>query len=137
MTSSRPYLIRAIYEWVVDNAQTPYLLVDAEDESVQIPREYVQDGRIVLNVSPSAVAGLDLGNDYVSFNARFGGTPREVLVPVHRVMAVYSRENGQGMMFADEDELEPEPPTPGGGDDGTVPEKPAGGARRPNLKVVK
>jgi stringent starvation protein B len=135
MTSSRPYLIRAIYEWVVDNAQTPYLLVDAEDESVQIPREYVQDGRIVLNVSPSAVAGLDLGNDYVSFNARFGGTPREVLVPVHRVMAVYSRENGQGMMFADEDE--PEPPTPGGGEDGPAPEKPAGGARRPSLKVVK
>ena len=135
MTSSRPYLIRAIYEWVVDNAQTPYLLVDAEDESVQIPREYVQDGRIVLNVSPSAVAGLDLGNDYVSFNARFGGTPREVLVPVHRVMAVYSRENGQGMMFADEDE--PEPPTPGGSDDGPVPEKPIGGARRPSLKVVK
>lgn len=135
MTSSRPYLIRAIYEWVVDNAQTPYLLVDAEDESVQIPREYVQDGRIVLNVSPSAVAGLDLGNDYVSFNARFGGTPREVLVPVHRVLAVYSRENGQGMMFADEDEPEPSPP--GGGEDGPVADKPSGGARRPSLKVVK
>ncbi|MEJ2480536.1 MAG: ClpXP protease specificity-enhancing factor [Acidihalobacter sp.] len=135
MTSSRPYLIRAIYEWVVDNAQTPYLLVDAEDESVQVPREYVQDGRIVLNVSPSAVAGLDLGNDYVSFSARFGGTPREVLVPVHRVMAVYSRENGQGMMFAEEDE--PQPPPPDGGEDGPAPEKPSGGARRPSLKVVK
>jgi stringent starvation protein B len=136
MTSSRPYLIRAIYEWVVDNAQTPYLLVDAEDENVQVPREYVQDGRIVLNVSPGAVAGLDLGNDYVSFNARFGGSPREVLVPVHRVMAVYSRENGQGMMFAEEDE--PEPPPSGGGEDGsTTPEKPSGGARRPSLKVVK
>jgi stringent starvation protein B len=135
MTSSRPYLIRAIYEWVVDNAQTPYLLVDAEEESVQVPREYVQDGRIVLNVSPSAVTGLDLGNDYVSFSARFGGTPREVLVPVHRVMAVYSRENGQGMMFAEEDEPEPRPP--GGGEDGPAPEKPSGGARRPSLKVVK
>ncbi|MEJ2631596.1 MAG: ClpXP protease specificity-enhancing factor [Acidihalobacter sp.] len=136
MTSSRPYLIRAIYEWVVDNAQTPYLLVDAADENVQVPREYVQDGRIVLNVSPGAVEGLDLGNDYVSFNARFGGSPREVMVPVHRVMAVYSRENGQGMMFAEEDE--PEPPPPGGGEDGsTAPEKPSGGARRPSLKVVK
>lgn len=134
MTSSRPYLIRAIYEWVVDNAQTPYLLVDAEDEAVQVPREFVQDGRIVLNVSPSAVEGLDMGNDYVSFSARFGGTPRDVFVPVHRVLAVYSRENGQGMMFAADDE--PEPPEPDGGEPPS-PEKPTGGARRPSLKVVK
>lgn len=138
MTSSRPYLIRAIYEWVVDNAQTPYLLVDAQDDDVQVPREFVQDGRVVLNVSPTAVARLDLGNEYVSFSARFGGTPREVTVPVHRVLAVYSRENGQGMMFAEEEEP-PEPPTPspGGGEEATPPTRPSGGSGRPSLKVVK
>lgn len=137
MTSSRPYLIRAIYEWVVDNAQTPYLLVDAQGDDVQVPREYVQDGRIVLNVAPSAVARLDLGNEYVSFSARFGGTPREVTVPVHCVLAVYSRENGQGMMFAEEEEPEPPTPSPGGGEDAAPPGRPPGGSGRPSLKVVK
>lgn len=135
MTSSRPYLIRAIYDWVVDNAQTPYLLVDAADESVQVPREYVQDGRIVLNIAPTAVAGLDLGNEYVSFSARFGGTPREIFVPVQRVMAVYARENGQGMMFSDDDEPEP-PTTPDDSGEQAVSGRP-GGAKRPSLKVVK
>lgn len=134
MTSSRPYLIRAIYDWLVDNAQTPYLLVDAAgDDDVQVPQEYVQDGRIVLNVSPGAVAGLSLGNDYVAFNARFGGAPREILVPVHRVLALYSRENGQGMMFADDER--PEPPEPDG--DAAAHDKPGGERRRPSLKVVK
>ncbi|APZ43552.1 ClpXP protease specificity-enhancing factor [Acidihalobacter ferrooxydans] len=136
MTSSRPYLIRAIYEWVVDNSQTPYLLVDANDASVQVPHEYVQDGRIVLNVSPSAVAALDLGNEYISFSARFGGSPQEVFVPVQRVMAVYARENGQGMMFTEDDDP---PPTSGPGGDGETspPDRPAGGPQRPTLKVVK
>lgn len=133
MTSSRPYLIRAIYEWLVDNAQTPYLLVDAQDESVRVPQEYVQDGRIVLNVAPSAVVGLDLGNEYVTFSARFAGTPQDVWVPVNRVLALYSRDNGQGMMFSDDED--PEPPSTGGG--GEQAPKPVGGARRPSLKVVK
>ena len=136
MTSSRPYLIRAIYEWLLDNSLTPYLLVDASDDSVQVPRSYVQDGRIILNIAPGAVSGLELGNEYVSFSARFGGVAQDVFVPVGRVMAIYARENGQGMMFGDEPE--PEPPAPAGGEQesgGARP--PGGGAKRPSLKVVK
>ena len=98
VTSTRPYLIRAIHEWCVDNGFTPYLVVSVND-SVQVPREFVKDGEIVLNTSYDATSGLQLGNDFVEFNARFGGVPREIMVPVGRVVAVYARENGQGMAF--------------------------------------
>ncbi|MDO5625144.1 MAG: ClpXP protease specificity-enhancing factor [Pseudomonadota bacterium] len=97
-TSTRPYLIRALYEWCSDNAFTPYIAVLADD-TVQVPREYVQNGEIVLNVSMDATSGLKLGNDYVEFKARFGGKPREIMVPIDRVLAIYARENGQGMAF--------------------------------------
>ncbi|MEZ5605821.1 MAG: ClpXP protease specificity-enhancing factor [Burkholderiaceae bacterium] len=96
--STRPYLIRALYEWCADNALTPYVAVFADD-SVQVPREYVQNGEIVLNVSVDATSGLKIGNEFIEFRARFGGVPREIIVPIDRVMAIYARENGQGMAF--------------------------------------
>ncbi len=97
-TSTRPYLIRALYEWCTDNGFTPYVAV-LVDDSVQVPREYVKDGEIVLNISFDATSSLKLGNEFIEFKARFAGTAREILVPVGRVIAIYARENGQGMAF--------------------------------------
>lgn len=97
-TSTRPYLIRALYEWCTDNGLTPYVAVRV-DESVQVPREFVKDGEIVLNISFDATSALQLGNEFIEFKARFGGKPREILVPIGRVIAIYARENGQGMAF--------------------------------------
>ena len=97
-TSTRPYLIRALYEWCTDNGLTPYVAV-LVDDSVQVPREYVKDGEIVLNVSFDATSSLKLGNDFIAFSARFAGKAREIMVPVERVIAIYARENGQGMAF--------------------------------------
>ena len=96
--STRPYLIRALYEWCTDNGFTPYLVVRVND-SVQVPREYVNNGEIVLNVSYDATSALQLGNDFIEFKARFNGKQRDILVPVRRVVAIYARENGQGMAF--------------------------------------
>lgn len=97
-TSTRPYLIRALYEWCTDNGLTPHVVVRV-DGSVQVPLEYVKDGEIVLNISYDATSALQLGNDYIEFKARFGGQPRDIVVPVGRVVAIYARENGQGMAF--------------------------------------
>ncbi len=97
-TSTRPYLLRAMHEWCTDNGFTPFIAVRV-DEGVQVPREYVQNGEIVLNVSFDATSALQLGNEFIEFKARFGGVPRDILVPVDRVMAIYARENGQGMAF--------------------------------------
>ncbi|MCG2591267.1 ClpXP protease specificity-enhancing factor [Ramlibacter sp. XY19] len=97
-TSTRPYLIRALYEWCTDNGFTPYVAV-LVDDSVQVPREYVKNGEIVLNISFDATSSLKLGNDFIEFKARFAGTAREIMVPVNRVIAIYARENGQGMAF--------------------------------------
>ena len=127
MNSSRPYIIRALYEWIVDNGCTPYLLVDANLEEVQVPTEYVENGKIVLNVSPSAVRELSFGNEDISFSARFGGTSRVLYFPVTAVLAVYARENGKGMMFSDDDGMQP-PPEP-------APASPS--TKKPSLKVVK
>lgn len=138
MTSTRPYLIRAIYEWIIDNACTPYLLVDATREDIDAPLEYAEGGRLVLNVAPRAVQGLNVGNELVSFRARFGGVARGVEFPVSAVLAIYARENGQGMLFGegDEDEEGTEgPDTPDDGDDHGPPDGSGGG--RPNLRVVK
>jgi stringent starvation protein B len=98
LPSTRPYLIRALYEWCADNGFTPYVAVKV-DPTVQVPREYVQGGEIVLNISYDATSSLKLGNEFIEFKARFGGQPREIMVPVGRVMAIYARENGQGMAF--------------------------------------
>ncbi|OYU11739.1 MAG: ClpXP protease specificity-enhancing factor [Comamonadaceae bacterium PBBC1] len=103
LPSTRPYLIRALYEWCSENGFTPYVAVKV-DNSVQVPREYVQGGEIVLNVSMDATSSLKLGNDFIEFKARFGGKPRDIMVPIHRVMAIYARENGQGMAFPVSDE---------------------------------
>ncbi len=104
MTSSRPYLIRALYEWIVDNGFTPYMLVDTSLEVVEVPRAFVENGRIILNISPEATHSLVLGNEAVTFNARFSGTAMDVHVPVVSVLAIYARENGQGMMFGEQDD---------------------------------
>jgi len=130
MTSNRPYLIRALYEWLVDNDLTPYLLVDANRDSVHVPTRYVEEGRIVLNVSPSAVRDLSLGNDLVAFEARFGGSAFAISLPPEAVLGVYARENGKGMLFPEEGaQDEPDPPTP------DTPAPPPTG--KPSLKVVK
>ncbi len=97
-TSTRPYLIRALYEWCTDNSLTPYVAV-VVDETVRVPNEYVKDGEIVLNISFDATSALKLGNEYIEFKARFAGTAREIMVPIDRVIAIYARENGQGMSF--------------------------------------
>lgn len=103
LSARRPYLLRAFYEWLLDNQLTPHLVVDINLPGVQVPLEYSRDGQIVLNIAPRAVGNLELGNDEVSFNARFGGVPRQVSVPIAAVLAIYARENGAGTMF------EPEP----------------------------
>lgn len=97
-TSTRPYLLRALHEWCTDNGYTPYVSV-LVDETVQVPVEYVKNGEIVLNVSYDATSGMALGNEFIEFTARFAGKPREIMVPIHRVQAIYARENGQGMAF--------------------------------------
>ncbi|QIM69839.1 ClpXP protease specificity-enhancing factor [Basfia succiniciproducens] len=108
----RPYLLRAYYDWLVDNEFTPYLVVDATYYGVDVPQEYVRDGQIVLNLSSGAVANLQLTNDAVMFNARFQGVPREIYIPLGAALAIYARENGDGVMFEPEpiyDELDKKP----------------------------
>lgn len=119
-----------MHEWMTDNGQTPHLVVDAAIEGVSVPRQYVRDGKIVLNSSYSATAGLMIKNDWVSFSARFSGTPFEVRLPVQAVLGIYARETGQGMIFSDDEsgpDVPPSPSKPSGGDE----------PRRPQLKVVK
>lgn len=130
MTSNRPYLIRALYDWIVDNDMTPHLLVDAGGDQVVVPQQFVQDGRIVLNVSPDAVRDLDLGNEAILFGARFGGMSMDVVVPPRSVLGIYAKENGRGMLFPEEDQDNQPPP-----DEPASPS--SGGGKRPNLKVVK
>ncbi|MGQ0503625.1 MAG: ClpXP protease specificity-enhancing factor [Panacagrimonas sp.] len=132
--SRRSYLIRAIYDWATDHGHTPHMLVAADVEGVVVPREFVQDNRITLNVSPMAVQSLDLQSDPIWFSARFSGRPFEVTVPVGAVLAIFARENGEGLVFG---EVEPTPPKdatpPPKTDDG--PKK--GGPSRSHLRVVK
>ena len=111
-SSTRPYLIRALYEWCTDNGFTPYVAVQVDD-TVQVPREYVKNGEIVLNISFDATSSLKLGNDFIEFKARFAGTAREISVPVGRVIAIYARENGQGMAFPAPAPAESTPATSG------------------------
>jgi stringent starvation protein B len=101
MTTSKPYLIRAIHEWILDNGMTPHLVVDANYPDARVPQEFVDEGRIVLNISPGAVHGLVIDNDWIVFNARFGGMAREIMVPVEAVVGIFTRENSQGMVFPD------------------------------------
>jgi stringent starvation protein B len=126
MTSSRPYLVRAVYEWISDNSLTPQLVVNAEIDGIQVPRQFVTDGQIVLNISDRAVQHLVLGTERIEFSARFGGVVYKVSLPVSAILAVIARENGAGMSFPEE-EPAPEPP---GGEKSQAPGKPA-------LRVVK
>ena len=137
MNSSRPYLVRALYEWIVDNDCTPHLLVKSDYPKVQVPQGFASDGQIVLNVSPSAVRNLHMDNEAVSFDGRFGGVPHTLYVPAAAILGIYARENGQGMMFDleeafdEDDEIEPDDDSP---PPDTEPPRPSG---RPSLKVVK
>ena len=103
MTSSRPYLIRAMYQWIVDNGMTPHLLVDVSHQGCLVPVEYIQDGKIVLNIAPMAISALVLGDNEVTFGARFNGVSESIYVPIRAIEAIYARENGQGMMFSDDE----------------------------------
>ncbi|QHF04911.1 ClpXP protease specificity-enhancing factor [Pseudomonas asturiensis] len=138
MNSSRPYLVRALYEWIVDNDCTPHMLVNAEFPSVQVPQGFANDGQIVLNVSPSAVRHLHMDNEAVSFEGRFGGVPHTLYVPVAAILGIYARENGQGMVFdlepsmEEEDDIEMDD-----GDDSPPDSEPPRPTGRPSLKVVK
>jgi len=132
MTPSRPYLLRALYEWILDNNATPHVLVNAMHSEVQVPQDYVRDGQIVLNIAPSAVKALSLGNELITFNARFRGIPMDISVPLSAVIGVYAKENGRGMMF---EEGGPDTPSPNAPVN-TGP-APTGGGRRPSLRVVK
>lgn len=132
MNSSRPYLLRALYEWIVDNGCTPHVIVDATLPGVEVPTDYVKDGQIVLNLSPSAVIELQLADDCVSFNGRFGGRPTDVYIPMLAVLGIYARENGQGMAFEPEEEGD----DPGPADGGNAP-TPLRRPGKPSLKVVK
>ena len=137
MTSSRPYLVRALYEWIVDNECTPHVLVNVEHPGVQVPAGFASDGQIVLNVAPSAVRHLQMDNDALSFEGRFGGVPHSLHVPSAAVMAIYARENGQGMVF----EIESTPPDDNTPDDDSSSDSGASSrpasTGRPSLKVVK
>lgn len=126
--SRRPYLLRAMHEWVSDSGGTPHVIVDAERPAVQVPRAYVKDGKIVLNVSTSATQRLALGNEWIEFDARFAGVVHHVKVPIGAVLGIYARESGEGMVFSG-DESGPEPPA--------KPPAPDEPTRRPQLKVVK
>jgi stringent starvation protein B len=127
-TSRRPYLVRAMHEWMTDNGQTPHLVVDAGIAGTEVPKSFVRDGRITLNVGWQATQGLKLGNEWIEFAARFGGVPQNVRVPVAAVLGIYARETGQGMLFQDETDATPPPPaSPNPEDSGS----------RPKLRVVK
>ena len=139
MTSNQPYLLRAFYDWIADNGLTPYIVVDANVEGVDVPREFVQNGQIVLNISPGACVNLDMNIESVSFQARFGGTPKLLYIPCNAVSAIYARENGAGTVFVnDSDELnaEAEKPVSKAKSENQQSEikRPTG---KPSLKVIK
>jgi stringent starvation protein B len=129
MTSNRPYLLRALYEWIADNGMTPHILVEAGADGVDVPDQAIQKGKVILNIDNAAVRELDLGNAWLSFKARFSGSEHDVTVPIEAVLAIYAKENGQGMMFSLEDETIP--PTDPDSDPDSKP------AKRPHLKIVK
>jgi stringent starvation protein B len=132
LTSKRPYLLRAMHEWMTGNGQTPHVVVDAECPKIVVPQQHVQHGKIILNIGYSATRGLELGNEVISFGARFGGAPFEVTVPVKAVLGIYAKESGQGMIFSnDASEDKPVPI----GQDAEAPTSVRSG--KPNLRVIK
>jgi stringent starvation protein B len=131
--SRRPYLLRAMHEWISDSNQTPHIVVDASLEGVEVPRQYVQGGKIILNVSSNATSMLSLGNDLVRFRARFGAATYDVSVPIVAVLGIYARETGQGMIFSEAD-TPPQPPAPPSEPAPTTTESKRA---KPTLKVIK
>lgn len=127
----RPYLLRAMHQWITDSGLTPQIMVDADFEGVDVPRAHVRDGRIVLNVSYDATRHLDLGNHWLSFEARFGGVARQLRLPVLAVQGIYARETGEGLMFPAEGDAKPPPEQP------EPPASPSAPSGRPSLKLVK
>ena len=130
MTSNHPYLLRAIYEWIIDNGMTPLLVVDATIKDAKVPHNYIENDRIVLNIHPSAVRELDLGNQSISFNARFGGAPFQLFIPIDAVMAIYAKENGKGLVFHEDPEKNNDDP-------GRNNDKPPGKRSISHLTIVK
>ena len=154
MTSNRPYLIRAFYEWIVDNDCTPYVVVDAYHRDVSVPQDYVNDGQIVLNLAPRAITELAMNREGIAFSTRFGGVPTSIYLPTQAIMGIYARENGQGMVFQEETSSVPEPSRPAPveilpvdsgprkedkSENPDKPKPPGGGGKkkRPPLKVIK
>ncbi len=127
MTPLKPYLIRSIYEWIVDNDTTPHLLVDAEHPNAQVPEQFIEEGKIVLNVRPAAIHGLSLGDQEIEFSAQFSGKSMHIIVPIRAVLAIYAKENGRGMVFNPEDEE----------DDNLPPPTEAPPKAKPQLRIVK
>lgn len=147
LTSNKPYLLRAVYEWLVDNKVTPHIVIFADHPEANVPRQYVENGKIILNISPTAAQNLLIDNDGVSFNARFAGKPFSLYAPMGAVLALYANENGEGMMFEAEqidDDTPPDDTPPGGlpekdANEGSTSKKSAAkkSSGRPTLKVVK
>jgi len=131
MTSSRPYLIRAIHQWISDNELTPYILVNAENPEATVPQQFIEDGKIILNISPQAVDELQIDNDWLMFSARFSGKAMAISVPVNAILAIYAKENGQGMVLERDGGDDPQPP-------GTPSPPPATkSSKKPRLQLVK
>ncbi|HHA18862.1 MAG TPA: ClpXP protease specificity-enhancing factor [Methylophaga sp.] len=128
MTSQKPYLIRAIYQWLQDNQLTPYLLVNTTFDGVQVPLEYINDGKIVLNIDPNAIHNFHTDNEWISFSTRFSGKQMELFIPIIAVLSIYGKENNEGMFFTDDEALPSPPPNK----PTTQPKK-----NRPGLKIVK
>lgn len=131
MTSTKPYLLRAFYEWIIDNDLTPYILANAEAENVMVPREFVNHGKIIFNISPGIVQALNMTNYVVEFDARFSGRQKHIYLPVSSVLAIYARENGRGTVFDQDDEDDLPPPEP------NTPEESAKHGKKPKLRVIK
>ncbi len=131
MTSTRPYLLRAIYEWLIDNQLTPYILVDAGMPNVKVPEQFVEDGKIILNIEPQAVGRLRIGNDAVEFDARFSGIGYHLFIPMLAIKAIYAFENGRGMVFNEEEDSGDKNPPPPSNQTALLKRG------RPNLKIVK
>ena len=146
MRSNRPYLLRAFYDWIVDNDCTPYIVVNAHYPGVEVPQDFVTDGQIVLNIAPRAVSSFEMNNDHLQLSTRFSGMPIDIYLPVGAVMGIYTQENGQGMVFEPE-EPEDEPPEPPKGPQAISADrqkkskksstKPSKGKAKPSLRVVK
>ncbi len=137
MTSNKPYLIRALYEWLADNNATPHIMVNTRHPDVAIPAGIDKDGQVVLNIAMPAVQGLQILNTHIEFSARFNGVPHDIYIPIQAVMAIYSQEDGEGMMFADDSSssgAEQDNPPSGGSDEQ---QEKTGKKSKPGLKIVK